>query len=99
MSGHDGLERLRVLVRKEFRQLRRDPRMLRILFLAPVFQLVVFGYAVSTDVRHTRTFVVDHDQSAASRALVAAFTASGYFDVVGGSQDPAALVQALEHGQ
>ncbi|HZM17189.1 MAG TPA: ABC transporter permease [Candidatus Krumholzibacteria bacterium] len=93
------LERIGVLVRKEFRQVFRDPRMLRVIFVAPVVQLIVFGYAVSTDVRHTRTFVVDHDRSAASRALVDVFAASGYFDIVGGSPHPEDLVRALEHGK
>jgi len=98
MRAPDGLERVRVLVRKEFRQVFRDTRMLRVIFVAPIVQLIVFGYAVSTDVRHTRTFVVDHDRTATSRALVAAFAASGYFDIVGGASDPAALVRALERG-
>ena len=92
------LERIGVMVRKEFRQVLRDPRMLRVIFVAPVVQLIVFGYAVSTDVRHTRTFVVDHDRSASSRELVDVFAASGYFDIAGGSADPADLVRALEHG-
>ena len=98
MNVPGGLERVRVLVRKEFLQEFRDPRMLRVILVAPIVQLIVFGYAVSTDVRHTRTFVVDHDRTATSRALVAAFAASGYFDIVGGAAEPAALVRALERG-
>ena len=89
-------ERIAVLVQKEFRQVLRDPRMLRVIFVAPVVQLLVFGYAVSTDVRHTPLAVVDHDHSAASRALVQALTASGYFDVV--APHPGGLARALEHG-
>jgi ABC-2 type transport system permease protein len=92
-------ERVFEMVRKEFRQVFRDPRMRRVLFIAPVIQLVAFGYAVSTDVRDTRTFVVDGDGTRASRELVDAFTASGYFRVVGGSRRPADLVEALDHGE
>jgi ABC-2 type transport system permease protein len=91
-------ERIFEMVQKELRQVFRDPRMRRILFVAPVLQLVVFGYAVSTDVRDTRTFVVDHDRSAASRELLDAFTSSGYFRVVGRSERPADLVRALDAG-
>jgi len=90
--------RLRQVVRKELRQLLRDPRSRPILFVAPLVQLLLFGYAVSTDVRHVPTFVVDHDRSEASRALVGELTASGYFDVAGRSEDPAALVDALDRG-
>ncbi|HYO14817.1 MAG TPA: ABC transporter permease [Thermoanaerobaculia bacterium] len=91
-------ERVVEMVRKEFRQVFRDPRMRRVLFVAPVLQLIVFGYAVSTDVRNTRTFVVDNDGTRESRELVETFTASGYFRVVGGSQRPGDLVRALDHG-
>ena len=91
--------RLRHVVRKELRQLLRDPRSRPILFVAPLVQLLLFGYAVSTDVRHVPTFVVDHDRTEASRALVEELTASGYFDVAGRSEDPAALVDALDRGR
>ena len=90
--------RLRHVVRKELRQLLRDPRSRPILFVAPLVQLLLFGYAVSTDVRHVPTFVVDHDRTEASRALVEELTASGYFDVAGRSDDPASLVDALDRG-
>ena len=84
------------MVRKEFLQLFRDPRMWRVVFIAPVIQLLVFGYAVSTDIKETATFVVDHSGTRASRELVEAFTASGYFRVVGRSQRPADAVRALD---
>lgn len=91
-------ERVLELVRKEFRQVGRDPRLLRVLLVAPVVQLLAFGYAVSTDIRRTATFVVDHDQSRSSRELVEAFTASDYFRVVGTGARSAELVRALDHG-
>lgn len=93
------LERIGEMVKKELRQIARDPRLRRVLFVAPMLQLLVFGYAVSTDVRHTATFVVDQDRSAASRELLDAFTGSGYFDAVGRSQRPADAVTALDHGE
>ncbi|OGF24264.1 MAG: ABC transporter permease [Candidatus Eisenbacteria bacterium RBG_19FT_COMBO_70_11] len=93
------LERIGVMVRKEFLQVFRDPRMSRVIFVAPIIQLVVFGYAVSTDIRNTRTYVVDHDRSVTSRALIDAFTASGYFRLVGRSDRAADLVGALDGGK
>lgn len=90
--------RIRALVRKEFRQLFRDPKTKRVIFVSPVIQLILFGYAVNTDVRQVPTQVVDHDRTALSRELVEQFTASGYFRVVGTSDDPASLGRALDRG-
>jgi drug efflux transport system permease protein len=86
------------MIRKEFRQIFRDPRLYRVLFVAPIVQLLVFGYAVTTDVRNTATFLVDHDHTRASRDLANAFTASGYFRIVGVSESPRDLVRALDRG-
>ncbi len=91
-------ERVFEMVRKELRQIFRDPRLRRMIFVAPVVQLLAFGYAVSTDVRNVATLIVDHDHSAASRSLVEAFTASGYFRVDGYADRPADIVSALDHG-
>jgi ABC-2 type transport system permease protein len=92
-------ERIAMMVRKEFQQVFRDSRMLRVIFVAPIVQLVAFGYAVSTDVRHARTMVVDHDRTQLSRELVDVLTASGYFDVVAHADRPDAIVEALDHGE
>lgn len=86
------------LVRKEFRQLFRDRRMIGFMFGAPLLQLVLLGFAVSTDVRDTALIVVDHDHTAVSRALVDAFTASGRFRVVETSDRGADITRALDHG-
>jgi ABC-2 type transport system permease protein len=72
--------------------------MKRFIFIAPVFQLIVFGYAVNTDIRDTPLYVVDHSSSYESRLLVDALTASGYFRVVGRSARPAAMTRALDRG-
>ncbi len=90
--------RIREMVKKEFRQLLRDPRTRAVIFASPVVQLVVFGYAVNTDLRNTATFLVDHDQTAVSRQLVDAFRASGYFEIVGSSARPGDLTRALDRG-
>ncbi len=76
------MKTLQALLKKELLQLRRDPKILPILFVAPVFQLVILGYAATTDVRQVELAVCDLDRTAASRGLVEAFTSSRYFRVV-----------------
>jgi ABC-2 type transport system permease protein len=91
--------RVRALVRKEFRQLVRDPKTQRIIFVAPVIQLLLFGYAVTTDVHDVRTYLVDHDRTAESRALADAIEVSGHFRIVGYSDRSSALAEALDRGR
>jgi ABC-2 type transport system permease protein len=90
---------VRELLRKELRQIFRDPKLLRVVFISPLLQLLLFGYAVNTDVRNTATFVVDRDGTLESRELRQTLTASGYFRVVGTSQRPADLGRALDEGR
>jgi ABC-2 type transport system permease protein len=92
------LLRVRRMVVKELRQTFRDERTKRVIFVSPIIQLVLFGYAVNTDVHNVATALVDHDQSAESRELVSALTASGYFRIVTTSDRPADLGWALDHG-
>lgn len=92
------LLRISRLVRKELRQIFRDPRTKRIIFASPIVQLLAFGYAVNTDVRNVATFVQDHDRTAESRALVQSLTASGYFEVVETSTDSRHMTRALDRG-
>ncbi len=87
------------LVKKEFVQLRRDPRLLRIVLLAPMFQLFVFGYAVTTDVRHVATAVQDDDHTRASRAIIEEFAACGYFDLDYHPTRPAEVNELLDEGK
>lgn len=70
------------VARKELRQIVRDRRTLLILLFIPAFFLLLYGYALNFDIRHVPLAVEDRDASAASRALVAAFVNSGYFDHV-----------------
>lgn len=75
------LGRTLAIARKEAIQLRRDPRSMVLAFALPVFLLIFFGYAINWDVREIRLAVLDQDGGRASRALVDAFAASGYFRV------------------
>jgi ABC-2 type transport system permease protein len=77
------LFRLLAMARKEAIQLRRDTRSLILAFVLPLFMVLFFGYAISWDVEDIRLGVWDQDGTRASRELVEAFEASGYFSVVG----------------
>lgn len=73
--------RLFHFIKKEFIQLRRDPRMLYVAILAPVIQLFILGYVASVDIKHVATAVFDQDKSSYSRTYLAGFKNSGYFDL------------------
>ncbi len=72
---------------KEFRQISRDVRTLFTLLFLPALLLLLYGYALNWDIRHVRFAVDDRDHSPESRAVVAAFANSGYFDLVGSASD------------
>ncbi len=74
-------ERTKEIIRKEFRQSLRDPRMRVLLLAPPLIQLLIFGYAVNLDVEHTRIGWIDMDDSPESRELRSAFEASSYFQI------------------
>ncbi|GAX61368.1 ABC-2 type transporter [Candidatus Scalindua japonica] len=76
------LERIKHILIKEFIQIFRDPKMKVMIFLTPVIQVLIFGYAVTTDVKHIATAVYDLDNSVVSRELVSRFVNSGYFYIV-----------------
>jgi len=70
------------LIRMEFLHIWRDRRTLAVMFLMPIIQLVLMGYAAATDIEHLRTAVLDRDKSPASRELLDAYRASNYFELV-----------------
>ncbi len=93
------LERVKRMLVKEFIHIFRDPKMKGVIFLMPIIQAMVFGYAVTTDVKHVATAVFDLDNSAASRELIARFVKSGYFDVVAHVQNEAQVRELLDSGK
>jgi ABC-2 type transport system permease protein len=77
------MNRLLAIADKELRQVRRDRLTLAMMVALPVLQLLLFGYAINTDVRHIPTLVYDQDRSAASRDLVRSLEATGFYDIEG----------------
>jgi ABC-2 type transport system permease protein len=86
------------LIRKEFLQLRRDRKMLPLIFVAPVLQLVLLGFAANLDVRRLPTAIVDRDMTSMSRNLQERFLASEYFDGGSDLSTPAEIEAALVAG-
>ncbi|MFA4987745.1 MAG: ABC transporter permease [Candidatus Brocadiia bacterium] len=74
-------ERIYSMLIKEFIHAFRDPRMRVLLLGVPILQTMIFGFAVSTDVRDIRTFAYDADNSVYSRELVERLRGSGYFEI------------------
>lgn len=70
------------MFRKEFVQMRRDRLTLGIMTGIPVVQLLLFGFAIQTDVRHIPTVVLDQSRTPASREIIAAFQNTGSFRIV-----------------
>ncbi len=93
------LHRILAITRKEFLHIVRDPRTLAVIFLIPIVQLILLGYAATTDIDHLRTAVLDRDRTPASRALIDAYRASGYFEIALYSADELELQTALDSGQ
>ena len=87
------------MVRKEFIQLRRDPATLAMLLGVPAIQLLLFGFAVRTEVRHLPTVVLDQSHSPESRRLAATLEQTGNFRLIGPVEDRAALTRAIEEGR
>ncbi len=86
------------IIVKEFLQLRRDRRMLGLSFLAPVLQLMLLGYAATTDVKEIPMLVCDQDQTSKSRELINQFVNSGYFVIGAEAHSPNEIDQYIEDG-
>src|SRR5216110_2453484 len=92
------MPRFPAMVRKEFIQMRRDRLTLAIMIGLPVAQLLLFGFAIQTDVRHLPTVVLDQSRTPPSRDLIAAFENTGNFHIVAQVDDRPALDRAIDRG-
>lgn len=90
---------LRFLLEKEFRQILRDPAILRIIFIMPVIQLLILPWAADYEIKNIKLAVADHDHSEYSRQLINKVTASGYFILTNYSGSYNAAMTQVEHDQ
>jgi ABC-2 type transport system permease protein len=91
-------QRIFAIIQKEFQQVRRDRTTLIIMLSMPLLQLILFGYAVNTNVRHIPTVVADQSMDHASQAYLDAMVNSGYFDIVATAPDQNGVIQAIDNG-
>ncbi len=78
----EAIDLIFAVAKKETRQLRRDKRLLLVIFFFPLFLLIIFGYAINLDVKHIRLAVYDQEKSKTTRQLVQSLVSSDYFDLV-----------------
>lgn len=93
------MSRILSVLKKEFIQMRRDRLTFALVFMMPLIQLLLFGYAIQTEVKHIPTIVFDQSLTNESRELLASFSASGYFDVIKTAKNYAEVNQAIDSGQ
>jgi ABC-2 type transport system permease protein len=91
--------RIKAIAKKEVRQLKRDTRMLYVLFVFPLILLVIFGYAINFDVHHIQMVVYDRDKSEYSREFVNRLTSSNYFDLIGYVESEDKIREVLDKGK
>jgi ABC-2 type transport system permease protein len=86
------------IIRKEFIHIIRDPRTLAVMFVAPLMQLILLGYAATTDVRNIPLAIYDQDRSAQSRQLISAFIESGQFTIAALADSGPAMARMVDDG-
>jgi ABC-2 type transport system permease protein len=92
-------QRIRRMIRKEFTQTLRDPRMRAMLFLPPLIQLLIFGFAVNLDVDSARIAWMDQDRTPESRELLSEFQGSGRFTIAAIPTSESEMQELLDRGR
>jgi len=93
------MNRLWAVFKKEILQIRRDPLSLSMLIFVPAFLLLLYGYALSFDVKHIRVAVLDEDQTQTSRFLLDSLFKNPYFDRAGALSSRAEIDHWLKSGK
>jgi ABC-2 type transport system permease protein len=87
------------MVKKEFIQVWRDRRLRIFLFLPPIVQLIVYGYAINFDIKQVPFAIFDEDRTQASEFLISRFTASEYFSLTNFINSEAELRDLIDRSQ
>lgn len=93
------LKRFMTIVKKEFIQVRRDPISLRLPFAMPIIMMLLFGYAVNTEVERIPTVIFDQSMTQESRVYLDRFTASGSFHIVGYVSSEKEMSEEIDGGK
>ena len=92
-------ERIRHIFLKEAVQIRRDKRMLMIIFVAPIIQIILLGYAANMDVKRIPAAVLDFSMTQESRELILLFKNSGRFQINYFPESQKEMVERLDKGE
>jgi drug efflux transport system permease protein len=92
------MKTIKHIIIKEFLQIKRDKKLFRIVFIAPIIQLLFLGYAANLDLDNIKISVLDHDKSAVSREFIESFESSGYFTVYSYSQSYDQVNEEINQG-
>ncbi len=93
------MKRFYAFVKKEFLHIFRDRRTLIILFGIPIVQLLLFGYALSNEVRNVKVAVADYSKDELSRRITNQISASPWFELVATAESPAQYEELLRSGK
>ncbi len=93
------MSRILAVMKKEVLQMSRDRMTLALVFMIPLIQILLFGYAIQTEVKHIATVVFDQSLSPESREMTSAFTSSGYFNVNYSAASYEEVTQKIDSGQ
>jgi ABC-2 type transport system permease protein len=96
---HFSFQRFLAIVKKEFIQVKRDRISMMMPFMMPIVMMFLFGYAVSTEVDHVKTALLDMSRTESSRTYIDAFKASNYFDVVIQVNDENEMRKLIDGGE
>jgi drug efflux transport system permease protein len=91
------MKRILFILEKEFRQIIRDPAILRMMFIMPVIQLVILPLAADYEVKNVRIAILDHDKSSYTSQLVNKITSTNYFTLDSYAGDMKSALQEIEH--
>ncbi|MCL5289462.1 MAG: ABC transporter permease [Bacillota bacterium] len=92
------MSRILSVLQKEFLQMKRDRLTVGLVFMLPLVQLLLFGFAIQTEVKHIPTVVFDQSLSAESRDLLDSFKFTGYFDITETADSYEDVTQLIDKG-
>ncbi len=99
MVNLKSLIRIAAIADKEWLQIRRDSRSLVLSLAAPVLLVILFGYALTVDVKHVKITIFDQDKSSSSRKLIQEFSHTEYIDIVGYAENYRTIDNEINAGR
>ncbi|HPF06392.1 MAG TPA: ABC transporter permease [Spirochaetota bacterium] len=99
MSARNSIIRLMAIADKEWLQIRRDRRSLILSLIAPLILILLFGFALTMDVKHVKTMVYDQSRTASSRAFIEGFSHTEYIDITAYAENYDDIDRSIDSGR